>query len=200
MSCGRTQLKRHAESQCHLKNVTKIKQNKKLNDFTVNETARKKAIEHRNNVLCLELAITTFFAEQNIALQNVDHLVELIERNVTDSKIVTDLELKRTKWTGLITNVVAKVEINDLIKILQKQTFSILCDESTDISTSKQLCIVRYINESRKIVTQLLEICHINARNGSAKNIYNTFKRCLQDKEIPLKNIVGMASDAANVM
>jgi hypothetical protein len=57
--------------------------------------------------------------EHNIALQNVDHFVELLKPRVPDSKIIADLEMKRTKYTGLITNVLAEVETNNLIKILQ---------------------------------------------------------------------------------
>jgi hypothetical protein len=43
--------------------------------------------------------------EHNIALQNVDHFVELLKYKVPDSKIIADLEMKRTKYIGLITNV-----------------------------------------------------------------------------------------------
>jgi hypothetical protein len=55
----------------------------------------------------------TYFVEHNIALQNVDHFVELLKYRVPDSKIIADLEMKRTKCTGLITNVLAKVKVTE---------------------------------------------------------------------------------------
>jgi hypothetical protein len=120
ITCGKTQLKRHAESKIHLQNAKKLKQNQKLDEFIKsNESERRKAIEHQRNVQSLELGIATYFVEHNIALQNVDHFVELLKYKVPDSKIIADLEMKRTKCTGLITNVLAKVETNNLIKILQ---------------------------------------------------------------------------------
>jgi hypothetical protein len=82
--------------------------------------------------------------------------------------------------------------------------FSILLDESTDIATQKQLCVVvRYVSpNSGKIVSTLflLELVEMDARDLSARAIYQTFKGVLEKFEIPIHNILGMASDGASVM
>lgn len=97
---------------------------------------------HNDKVKSLEIAISTFFAEHNVAFQNVGHLTELLKKYIPDSNIVKDASLHRTKCTEIIKNVLCKVETEELIEILHKQKFSILLDESTDISDTKLLCLL----------------------------------------------------------
>lgn len=61
--------------------------------------------------------------------------------------------------------------------------------------------LVKFVSPNdKKIKTQLLELLALDATNCSANNIFETFKTFLNKKNIPLKNIVGMASDNASVM
>lgn len=64
------------------------------------------------------------------------------------------------------------------------------------------MCIlVRYISPlSKKITTKLLELYPLNATDCSASIIFESFKNCLEDKEIPIKNIVGLACNNVSVM
>lgn len=48
--------------------------------------------------------------------------------------------------------------------------------------------------------TRLLELVCLNATDCSASNIFQQFEECLKTKGIPISNIIGMASDGANVM
>jgi len=47
---------------------------------------------------------------------------------------------------------------------------------------------------------QLLKLLYIDATDGSSEKLYQTFKNYLEEKGIPLKNIVGLACDGAAVM
>lgn len=61
--------------------------------------------------------------------------------------------------------------------------------------------LVRYVSPvNGHIRTELLELISLDARNCSAVHIYDAFKNCLTSKNIPLSNIVGVASDGANIM
>lgn len=61
--------------------------------------------------------------------------------------------------------------------------------------------LVRYVSPSNKKITpQLLELLSLDARDCSANKIFEIFKKCLEEKHISIKNIVGMASDNASVM
>ncbi|EZA48466.1 General transcription factor II-I repeat domain-containing protein 2A, partial [Ooceraea biroi] len=92
--------------------------------------------------------------------------------------------------------------IEKLVNILQKQNFSILIDESTDISKTKILCVlVQYLSPINETVeTKLLELLPLNAVNCSANNLFESFQKLLEKHQIPIQNIVGMASDNASVM
>jgi len=110
--------------------------------------------------------------------------------------------LAQKKCKNIITRIIAKHEVQKLVEYLQTCKFSILIDESTDISNVKMMCIlVRFVSPVHKIVTtQLLDLISIDAKDSSANNIFEIFKNLLQEKEIPLNNIIGMASDNAAVM
>lgn len=47
---------------------------------------------------------------------------------------------------------------------------------------------------------QLLELLWINSSHGSAEKLYDTFVTFMNEKKIPLGNIVGLACDGAAVM
>jgi len=114
---------------------------------------------------------------------------------------VQDLSLARKKCSSIVKNVIAKRETEKIVEDL-KSKFSILIDESTDISDTKLMCIlVRYISPlNKKIITKLLELYPLNATDCSASKIFESFKNCLEEKEIPINNIIGLACDNASVM
>lgn len=89
-----------------------------------------------------------------------------------------------------------------LISILQTYKFSILIDKSTDITNTKFMCLlVKYVSLiNKKVRTQLLELLALDATNCTASKIFEIFKTFLEEKNINIKNIIGMASDNAAVM
>jgi len=61
--------------------------------------------------------------------------------------------------------------------------------------------LVKYVSPlNKKLITQLLELLSLDATDCSASKIFEIFKNFLEEKEIPIKNIVGMACDNASVM
>jgi hypothetical protein len=79
--------------------------------------------------------------------------------------------------------------------------FSVLVNETTDISTMKLLCIlVNYVSPETGKVTRLLELSHLDARDCAADALFNAFKICLDNKNISLNNLLCVASDEASVM
>lgn len=129
-------------------------------------------------------------------------LTPVLQDVFKDSKVAQNLKLHRKKCTSIINNVIHPVEIKETVEIIKTCPFSVLVDESTDISSHKFLCIlVHYVHPKAGTVhTRLLELVAIDATDGSAKKVYEEFKSCLQSKQIPIKNLVGMASDGANMM
>jgi hypothetical protein len=102
------------QRELHQKNMRKIQKTNKIdNIFSSDLSARQKHLEHTQNVLSLELRLSAFIAEHNVAFQVVDHLVDVLKNELPDSKIMKDVRLKRSKCTALIKNVLPKVETDN---------------------------------------------------------------------------------------
>lgn len=86
-----------------------------------------------------------------------------------------------------------------MVKTLKTTLFSIIPDEATDVSKEKQLalCVVYFDYEHFEVVTffdmVVLEKC-------DAQFLYTAIKKCFEDKGIPVRNVIGFASDTCNVM
>lgn len=200
LACGKSELLKHATRQSHKVNMKKFdNKNPSTSLLTVDHNYN---MDHINKVKAAEIKLTTFFAKHNVALQLVDHMVPLIKSICSDPQVVQDLTLSRKKCTQIIKNVIGKRETEKTIKNLKCQKFSILLDESTTIANDKILCIlVKYVSpDDKKCITELLELVQLDAKDCSAEKLYSAFEHCLQSKEIPLSNIVGMACDNASVM
>lgn len=80
-----------------------------------------------------------------------------------------------TRGRKKCTNIVASVETEELVQKLRKTKFSILIDETTDISSQKKLCVlVQYVDQSSgKVSTELLELVQVNGADGTAENVFS---------------------------
>jgi len=99
-----------------------------------------------DNVKKSEIKLSCFYATNNIALQTIETLTPILKEIFSHSKIARNLQLSRKKCVSIIKNVILPVENEDTVKIIQHNPFSILIDESTDISCYKFLCVlVRFV-------------------------------------------------------
>ncbi|CAH1111603.1 unnamed protein product [Psylliodes chrysocephalus] len=194
--CGKSELLKHAESKKHLKNMSAVNSSSRISSFfSTNNTPK-----HQNAVKSAEIRLSIFFAEHNVATHTIYHLMPLLKDIFPDSKVCQDIQLGRTKCTEIIKNIVGNYETNLLVKDLRDTSFSVLVDETTDISAKKSMCVLVRYTKQFKVVTQLLELVQLNAADCSAVELYNFLKNCFNKHEIPIANIVGVASDGANVM
>lgn len=153
---GKSEIEKHSVGIKHKLNVKSIQGTKPA--FSLSNV--KEVETFQNNVKVAEIKLASFFGEHNIAFQTVDHLTPVLQDIFPDSKICKAISLHRTKLTSIIKNVVAPVEINNTIDILKTNPFSVLVDESTDLTCSKFLCLlVRFVHsESGVIHTKLLNL------------------------------------------
>lgn len=110
------------------------------------------------------------------------------------------VKLSRTKCTEMVKHVLAKHETDKLIVTLKSVKFSILLDESTDISDQKCMCVLVNYVANFKVHVRLLELINLDATDCSAIKLFEALKNCFAKKNIPLENIIGVASDGAAVM
>ncbi|KYM93750.1 hypothetical protein ALC62_15647 [Cyphomyrmex costatus] len=188
--CCKTDLTRHAQTPKHINKLTN--KNQSLNEST---------ISHIDEVKSTEIQLAAFFVEHNVAFYTADHLIPLLKKVCIKPEVVQDLSLARSKCSNIVKEVIAKRETEKLVENLQSRRFSILIDESTDITDTKIMCVlVQFLSTNKKLKTQLLELIPLDATDCSASKLFKIFKEALEKKNIPLKNIVGMASDNASVM
>lgn len=186
MSCGKSELEKHNEGKKHQHNIKSLKGTSKLITLFSDSPQNSQISNTKNQSKLAEIKISAFFAEHNIAFHLIDHLTPLLKEVFSDSKVCSNMELHRTKCTNIINNIIAPVEVSDFVDLLKNNPFSVLVDESTDLSCHKFLCLlVRFVHPIEGTIhTKLLELVSIDAKDCSAQAIFSEFKKCLCDKNI----------------
>ena len=117
-----------------------------------------------------------------------------------DSIIAANIKCKRSKMTCIIKNVLGPYYHNGVAASLQNNPYSLLVDESTDIASMKQLCVViRYFDDAlNRVSSRFFSL--IDVPIADATTLYDSFRQELESDGVPLSSIVGYASDGANVM
>ena len=87
-----------------------------------------------------------------------------------------------------------------MAKDVKGKKYSIIIDESTDISTTKLLCaMIRHHSEKeKKIVTAFVDLVPVIEANG--ENIFHALKTCLTWIGLKLNDSIGYGCNSASVM
>ena len=130
----------------------------KLTDFMQSKTA----LLHTKKVAAAELKLCAFVAE-HLPISILDHLPGLISNVCEDSTISKSIKCVRTKGTEVFQAVFGKHYLDELIITLKKCKFSLIIDETTDISTVKQLVLIyRYYDSTlRNTVDKYLALISV---------------------------------------
>eukprot|EP00794_Sanderia_malayensis_P002936 gene2936-biopygen2413 len=133
------------------------------------------------------------------AIMTIDHLGEVIVKNGKGSKL-ENIKLHRRKCTNIISNVVAPAIKEELAKDVKGKTFSVILDESTDISTTKLLCVmVRYHSDSHnKIMTSFVELVPVIEATG--ETLFQALSSCLVGIGLRIQDCIGYGCNGASVM
>lgn len=140
------------------------------------------------------------FIVNHCALRSVDHLCQLNKKIFNTAKGVEQIHLGRTKCTSIIKNIIAPHFISDLIEDIGNSPYSLLIDESTDISVSKQLgvSIIYFSKIKGRDVSTFLTLHKLE--KGDAASITKAVKEVVQEFRLDLKNMRGLGTDNATVM
>lgn len=91
-----------------------------------------------------EALLSLYIAEHSSVLP-IDHLSELCKRALSNSKGVQNMKLHRTKCGEIIQNVLSPHFISAIKTDIGDSKYSLIIDESTDISVQKYLgMVIRY--------------------------------------------------------
>ena len=185
---NKTALLVHKESQKHQKN------------FSAKKLLLTPSDRPQDKVSKAELLLTAFMAEHQVPFRQADHLVETIKKMFPDSTTAQSMSLKRTKVSYLLQQGIAREERLAVANICKKQQFSLIIDESTDVSVSQILAVVvRYFDENQRESTDAL-LDTIEVDDATGVGLYNAVKQLLSERGIPLTNIIAFASDNCSTM
>ena len=166
---------------------------------TITNFLAKKEPTLKERVARAELSLVSFMAEHSTPFLQADHMVGLCKKMFPDSAIAKAMSLKRTKASYVMTGV-ADQERRDISTILRTTKFSIIIDESTDISVAQILAVVvrYYDNVQQRVIDSLLDA--VEVEDGTAQGLYKVVQTLLAQRNIPIKNIIGFASDNCSTM
>ena len=137
-----------------------------------------KDVSLEDKVAKAEICLTAFMAEHSTPFLQADHLVECCKRMFPDSIIAQKmtLKLKRSKASYVMQHGIAHHERQRLISKCQRQKFSVIIDESTDVSVSQILAVVvRYFDEEKcEVVDSLLDL--VEVADGTAEGLIRVFQ------------------------
>ena len=127
-------------------------------------------------------------------------MLDVCKRVFPDSDIAKKLNFKRTTLSYIIQDGIAYHEKLEINEICRKQKFSVIIDESTDVSVTQVLAIViRYFDlNTLDVVDALLDTVVVG--NGSVAGLFNAFKSILTERNIPKCNIIGFGTDNCYTM
>lgn len=191
-----TQLERHSKTEKHMKNLNSRDKSKKVTSFFQPSVSSK----FEKEVAAAELKLCAFVAEHNLPVAIMDHLPGLIANAAPDSKIASAVKCARTKTTSVFRHVLAANYLKDLVLHLQKNKFSLVIDESTDLSTIKHLVLVARYYDVNIQKTQDKFVCLLEIKDCSAQGIHGSLMSYFEKHAIPIGNLIGFASDNASVM
>ena len=97
--------------------------------------------------------------------------------------------------TCIIKNTLAPHFHKMLVEMLKDSFFSMIIDETTDVSTCKQLAIITrvYNNETKTVQCNLYEL--IELTHGDAETLFGAICNAFEKDSIPLSYIIGFAAD-----
>lgn len=110
------------------------------------------------------------------------------------------MKLRTTKLRSLVVDVIGTYTAEKIAREIGNGVFSILVDESTDISNSKHLCIlVRYFFNGAPR-THVLDMVEIEADGATRQNMFKSLEVVMENYQLSFNNIVGFCSDNARSM
>jgi hypothetical protein len=199
---GRGDVKRHGLG---VKHVTKEKnlaadklkgvltKNDSIQDsFKKHEKAAKEQRKSKDQALRAEAALCSLIATHNLPLAMMDCLAVLLPKIITDSEIVKQMNLHRTKAVYTLEFGVAKHERDKILKQLALWPFSLNFDESVKGKASQLELVVIFRNT--KDLIQRSHLVTVNMKERlTGENISNAVFEAMDKMNINYE--VGLVSE-----
>lgn len=154
-----------------------------------------------------KLSLSTSEAEGRLALlvsekcsfSTTDDITEYCKRAFGDSEVASNMMIRRTKCRDIVVNVLAPHFMGDLLTDIGSEKYSLIVDESTDISDVKLLGVVirYYSGQLNKIVSTFVGLLELES--GTASAMVEAIKELLMTVKLNPQNLIGVGVDNATV-
>ncbi|CAG5059967.1 unnamed protein product [Parnassius apollo] len=154
-----------------------------------------------------EISIVAALVEHNIPFRVMDHVREVISRAFHDSEIAKRFSCRRTKSAAIAYNVLGNNFEEKMLAELRPRpeneterspVFSLIIDESTDVSTTKVLAVaVKYYSEKLQS-PQTKFLCMVDLKGDTAQDLFDSLTCALSEKNLIIANLIGFAADTTN--
>ncbi|XP_011405614.1 PREDICTED: uncharacterized protein LOC105313682 [Amphimedon queenslandica] len=129
---GPSELQKHQDSKKHKERESAVTITRPITAMVVCDDISQKTKS-------AEIRMAAFLVEHNLPCQAMDHLSDLVTDIFSDSEIAKQFQSKHTKSRAIVKRVLADHFREELLHALAKTKFSIIIDETTDISSKKLL-------------------------------------------------------------
>uniref|UniRef100_A0ABD2WDM7 DUF4371 domain-containing protein n=1 Tax=Trichogramma kaykai TaxID=54128 RepID=A0ABD2WDM7_9HYME len=187
-----TDLKKHANTPTHSTLMDSIHPSKQKTIVSMNSVAT----SNSKNDKIRDITIAAFIA-CHASFRTMDHLCDVLKATVPG---MSDFKMHRTKCSNVINNVIAPNVLLDLISDIGKMPFSLIVDESTDVSVHKYMCIcIKYFSVAKKkIVTNYLGIIQLD--RADAQSLYDALVEYAETINLQLSQMIGIGTDGGSNM
>ncbi|KAG5891806.1 hypothetical protein JTB14_006196 [Gonioctena quinquepunctata] len=113
-------------------------------------------------------------------------------------KLQENVAVRETKSSAIAYNVLGGQFEEKMIQDLKSglSTFSVIIDESTDVSTNKVLAIAIKFYSERHACVKTRFLCAIDIQGESAQDLFNALNSALEEKGLNIKNqLLGFAAE-----
>ena len=185
-------IKRHDLSSAHIGKINLLKNQLKIDqEFEKNGAIKQKEAE---------LKILLFIVKYNLPFTIIEPLVDLVKSVDPTSKVCKNIQLGRTKGTDIINTLLCAEGTRAIFNVLQKQHFSLIIDETNDVSCKKCLTLVARYFDSDENITKDTFLAMLELENCDSKSIFDCIVNFFKTHNIPFNNCIGFAADNASVM
>ena len=115
-------------------------------------------------------------------------------------EILKSVAAKRSKLSYLMVHGLAADETGRVASILKDRKFSVLIDESTDVSVAQVLALVVRVYDPLNRKTQDLLLDLVEPHGGTAQGLFQAVMDALKAAGVDQNNIIGLGADNCSTM
>ena len=130
------------------------------------------------------------------SINPIDHLTDVLRLLGKGSRL-EKVQMHRTKCSKLTMNLISPVFLKELVDDIGDTPYSIIVDESTDVSVMKYMAYcVRYFSEKLQNVVDYLGFSEVT--KATAQQLYLDFIDFINSVGLKIENMHGIGTDGAS--